>query len=179
MQDKEWTYKNHKCSVSFEHEDDCIKAWHEVTKPDGTKVVADISPYEWSRRCVNLWIDAGYPVRQGVGPLHTEDLEAIIMKNCPSCGGTGVAETELYEGLVNCPICARDDGPTLLEALSCWRIIPVVVHDDVELRLPNGTMVDRQKFVPEIDEVGTCQITYVRSGNETVWWKDGKWCPQQ
>lgn len=24
---------------------------------------------------------------------------------CPDCGGTGLAETELYEGLVNCPRC--------------------------------------------------------------------------
>lgn len=88
MQDKEWTYKGHKCSITFDYEEDNIKAWHEVTKPDGTKVFADISPYEWSRRAVELWIDAGYPLRQGCGPLHVEDLDKIIQQNYAACGGT-------------------------------------------------------------------------------------------
>lgn len=177
MQDKEWTYKGHKCSIAFDYEEDNIKAWHEVTKPDGMKVFADISPYEWSRRAVELWIDAGYPKRQGCGPLHIEDLDRIIQQNCVACGGTGEAETERHNGLVNCPVCVREGEPTLLEVLNCRRVIPVVGHD-VELQLPDGAVIDRQKFVPEIDEVGTCQIPYVRSGNEIVWWKDGKWNPQ-
>lgn len=28
---------------------------------------------------------------------------------CEYCGGTGNAETELYDGLVNCPVCTNKD----------------------------------------------------------------------
>lgn len=28
---------------------------------------------------------------------------------CPTCGGSGTVETELYEGLVNCPDCKTND----------------------------------------------------------------------
>ena len=76
--DQEWTYKNHTCVIELEYEDDCIKAWHYVTMPNGTKRTADLTPYDRSRRIVELWIDAGYPPRQGVGPLHQEDLEKMI-----------------------------------------------------------------------------------------------------
>lgn len=31
--------------------------------------------------------------------------EGGLTMKCPDCGGTGLAETELYEGLVNCPRC--------------------------------------------------------------------------
>lgn len=34
---------------------------------------------------------------------------------CPDCGGTGLAETELYEGLVNCPRCEGTGYIKILE----------------------------------------------------------------
>lgn len=30
---------------------------------------------------------------------------------CTYCGGSGVTETELYEGLVNCPVCVGEPMP--------------------------------------------------------------------
>jgi hypothetical protein len=36
--------------------------------------------------------------------------------NCIHCGGTGLAETELYEGIVNCPHCMLEfnDNPPFI-----------------------------------------------------------------
>ena len=73
----EWYYKGHRCLIEPDYEEDCVKAWHIVITPDGRRLWADISPYEWGRRIVNLWIDKGYPNRTGIGPLHLEDLEAM------------------------------------------------------------------------------------------------------
>lgn len=82
MADESWTYQGHLCEITLDEEPDVIKAWHEVTKPDGTKLFADISPYDRRRTTLNRWIDAGYPTRdQGEhpkGPLKLQDLEWII-----------------------------------------------------------------------------------------------------
>ena len=67
MQEHQWTYKGHTCSIELqtEHDEDGTpenqKAWHHVTKPDGTILTAAISPYETDPRAVELWIDLGYP----------------------------------------------------------------------------------------------------------------------
>lgn len=77
-EDKEFVYKGHQCTITHDFEEDCVKAWHTVILPDGSKVVADITPYDSRQKTVQLWIDAGYPKRIGVGPLHREDLEDMI-----------------------------------------------------------------------------------------------------
>jgi hypothetical protein len=76
--DVEFTYKGHTCNIEHDFEPDCVKAWHIVVKPNGEKVYADITPYDSSMATVKLWIDAGYPARQGCGPLHIEDLEKMV-----------------------------------------------------------------------------------------------------
>jgi hypothetical protein len=82
MSDAKWDYNGHICEITLDREYDVIKAWHEVTKPDGTKVVADIDPYDRSHRTLEMWIDAQYPTRkQGQnphGPLERNDLEALL-----------------------------------------------------------------------------------------------------
>jgi hypothetical protein len=41
---------------------------------------------------------------------------------CTYCGGSGVTETELYEGLVNCPVCKgstmKEDLQTILDCMT-------------------------------------------------------------
>jgi hypothetical protein len=76
--DVEFTYKGHTCNIEHDFEPDCVKAWHIVVKPNGEKVYADITPYDSSPATVKLWIDAGYPARQGCGPLHIEDLQKMV-----------------------------------------------------------------------------------------------------
>lgn len=63
----QWTYKGHTCIIELliEYDEDGTpeveKAWNRITKPDGTELIADISPYETIPRSVELWIDLGYP----------------------------------------------------------------------------------------------------------------------
>ena len=76
--DVKFTYKGHTCKIEHDFEPDCVKAWHIVVKPNGEKVYADITPYDSSPATVKLWIDAGYPARQGCGPLHIEDLQEMV-----------------------------------------------------------------------------------------------------
>jgi len=51
----------------------------------------------------------------GVVLLGTLWLEGVVMMKCPDCGGTGLAETELYEGLVNCFRCKGTGYIKILE----------------------------------------------------------------
>lgn len=76
----EWEYRQHQCIVTqeIEWDDDNIKLWHEVIKPDGTRLFADISPYDHDPATLELWIDAGYPHRISCGPLNQKDLHEII-----------------------------------------------------------------------------------------------------
>ena len=67
-------YLNHKIWIELDHEDDNVKAFHYVEKPNGTVLFADITPYDQRKSTVIKWIDAGYPARRGNGPLHAEDL---------------------------------------------------------------------------------------------------------
>jgi len=86
MRDKEFTYKNHHCVIEFDVEpEECIKAFHWVTKTTGEKVLADISPYDWKESTVELWIDAGYPERIGVGPLDVKALQTILEIKNATC----------------------------------------------------------------------------------------------
>jgi hypothetical protein len=64
-----WDYRGHKCEIQIEIErgpngPENEKAWHLVTKPDGTRVFADISPYDTSMESVEIWVDLGYPGRR-------------------------------------------------------------------------------------------------------------------
>lgn len=78
MNQYQFTYKGHQCIIEIDYEEDNIKAFHFVVKPDGTRLWADISPYDSTKETVKLWIDAGYPERIGYGPLHREDLKQMI-----------------------------------------------------------------------------------------------------
>lgn len=75
---EEWVYNGHQCSIEDHYEEDNIKTEATVITPDGKQLWPDISPYRCSPELVNLWIDAGYPKREGIGPLNREDLERII-----------------------------------------------------------------------------------------------------
>ena len=79
MRGRKFTYKNHECEIEFDVEpEECIKAWHWVTKPNGEKVCADLSPYDWDISTVKMWIDAGYPKRIGIAPLEVVDLRMLL-----------------------------------------------------------------------------------------------------
>jgi hypothetical protein len=84
---KVWVYKNHTCKIELHYESDNIKAWHTVTKPDGTVLFADITPYDSEPETLNLWIDANYPEREKgrypTSPLHLEDIQDIIKSQLP------------------------------------------------------------------------------------------------
>lgn len=76
------TYKGHRIEITECGDDDCSKACHDVWLPDGTRLTADITPHDWSRETVEMWIDAGYPRREDgpspIGPLRREDLEKLV-----------------------------------------------------------------------------------------------------
>lgn len=72
-----WYYKDHKCIIDEEREEDCIKHHHLIVTPNGKLKYADITPYDSSKKTLELWIDVGYPVRSGVCPLRREDLEKM------------------------------------------------------------------------------------------------------
>ncbi len=55
-----------------DNDGDCTKIWHNITLPDGRKVVVD----EVEQR-LELWLELGMPARIGVGPLDMDDLKAI------------------------------------------------------------------------------------------------------
>jgi hypothetical protein len=71
---QQWNYNGHQCRIEPDDDGDCIKAWHFVITPDGKELLADITPYDWSREVVERWIDAGYPARYSSFPLRIEDL---------------------------------------------------------------------------------------------------------
>jgi alpha-amylase/alpha-mannosidase (GH57 family) len=77
----EGEYKGHKIRIALDEEpNEVTKAWHYVYTPEGQEIIADISPYDTDPRTVQMWIDAGYPKRQGIGPLSKEDLLSMIAR---------------------------------------------------------------------------------------------------
>lgn len=93
--ESKWEYKGHRCSIELDYEEDNIKAYHTVITPEGKALYPDISPYDTDQTTVNMWIDAGYPSRQGVGPLDKKDLQTIIgqkglQKGLPPKGNNNV-----------------------------------------------------------------------------------------
>ena len=75
----EWTYKGHTILIEEEKEVDNILHWIYVTKPDGERVFADVSTDEDAKQTVELWIDAGYPLRVGGGPWELASLKKLMM----------------------------------------------------------------------------------------------------
>ena len=71
-------YKDHQCRIEYDREEDNIKAWYIVKKPDGQEVYADISPYNDDEELMKMWIDAEYPARLGNAPLDRSDLECLL-----------------------------------------------------------------------------------------------------
>lgn len=84
MRESQWDYKGHQCRIELDYERnpdgsvDVVKAYHYVRMPNGQEQFADISPYDTNPKTVNMWIDAGYPDRQGSGPLSREQLQQMI-----------------------------------------------------------------------------------------------------
>ena len=77
-------YKGHKINVWLEEEDDNVKAFHDVTLPNGKQTTADITPYDRSTGVVRLWIDAGCPAygRDGNNPIgHFGNWDRQSLKN--------------------------------------------------------------------------------------------------
>ena len=61
-EDKDWIYKDHKCSRHFmEDSEGIVKAMHKVISPSGENLECPISPYEYNTKATELWIDLGYP----------------------------------------------------------------------------------------------------------------------
>ena len=79
--DSTWIYKGHVCSIELDFEEDNIKAFHHVKMPDGKMTFAPISPYDRSKRTVEMWIDAGYPARSGIGNWRYESLQKLLENN--------------------------------------------------------------------------------------------------
>jgi len=84
MHDDAWSYKGHTCKIEIDIERDhrgvpeVAKAYHTVVTPEGKTLYPDISPYDTDRSTVNMWIDAGYPPRQGVGNHDKKSLQALL-----------------------------------------------------------------------------------------------------
>lgn len=72
-----WTYCGHICRIEIERTEDNRRAEHFVMTPDGRTLFADLNPYDDSQAIVEMWIDAGYPQRDGIGPLDIDDLARI------------------------------------------------------------------------------------------------------
>jgi len=89
MKHVEAFYDGHTIRISDVGDEDCSKAFHEVTLPNGDIAVADITPYDWTVETVIAWITAGYPQRQGVGPLHRNDLYKIALRRVATPQGLG------------------------------------------------------------------------------------------
>ena len=59
-----FSYGGYNVEISECGDDDCSKAWHELENIEtGDRLVADITPYDWSHDTVKLFIDAGCPGR--------------------------------------------------------------------------------------------------------------------
>lgn len=56
-----YVYKDHLIEMEVDKEPDNIKANYFVTKPNGEKIWAPISPYTWNTKVVEEWIDDGCP----------------------------------------------------------------------------------------------------------------------
>tara|TARA_R110001599_G_C11874794_1_gene623342 strand:+ start:227 stop:496 length:270 start_codon:yes stop_codon:yes gene_type:complete len=80
-----WIYKEHKCfiHVEVEYDGDTAKAYHDVVKPDGTKILAPLDVADTTRSLVEDWIDLGCPRRIGSAPLNKWDIKLL-----KSVGGT-------------------------------------------------------------------------------------------
>lgn len=79
MFDQKYTYAGHDVEVVIDREPDNAKADITITKPNGQKISAPLSPYDDSRAIVELYIDLGCPAlpKKAVGPYNLDDLIAI------------------------------------------------------------------------------------------------------
>jgi len=71
-------YKDHKCRIEYDREDDNVKTWFIVKKPNGQEVYADINPYNDDEELMKMWIDLDYPQRTGRAPLDRNDLLCLM-----------------------------------------------------------------------------------------------------
>lgn len=72
------TYKGYQYMPSKDQEEDVVKIFHTVKKPDGGTVDIDWSPYEYiPEEDFKTWIDKGMPKRVGPGPLTHEQLQEL------------------------------------------------------------------------------------------------------
>ena len=73
------TYKGVTYNYERDRESDgVVKILHEAIMPDNTTHTIDFTPYKlMSRADFENWVDAGFPDRQVLGPLDSEDLEKL------------------------------------------------------------------------------------------------------
>ena len=77
--DHKFTYKGHLVHIHHEHDYDdptVVKAYYNITRPDGTNIMANISPYEDNpRKATKMFIDLGYPYKR-----YNWNLQELIQK---------------------------------------------------------------------------------------------------
>ena len=104
-EDKDWIYKDHKCSRHFmEDSEGIVKAMHKVISPSGEKLECPISPYEYSTKAIELWIDLGYPTSRDLYlALGRSSVDLKSLKEFMSQNNTPDMKEEILKlsGLLN------------------------------------------------------------------------------
>lgn len=74
-----WSYKDHSCRIEELFDGGELKAFHFVTKPRRkTERIAPVSHHDFSRKTLELWIDAGLPESNSL--FTRESLEKLTGK---------------------------------------------------------------------------------------------------
>ena len=72
-------YKGYTYTPWEDREEDCVKIWHDIIKPNGVTVAADFTPYAYmNEQAFRLWIDLGQPERISSAPLDERDLNFLV-----------------------------------------------------------------------------------------------------
>ena len=66
---QKWNYGSYTLMIDVEedYDRDVSKATHTIILPDGKKITAPISPYEYNRNCLEFYIDCKMPSKKDNG----------------------------------------------------------------------------------------------------------------
>ena len=66
---QKWNYGSYTLMIDVEedYDGDVSKATHNIILPDGKKIIAPISPYEFNRNCLEFYIDCKMPSKKDNG----------------------------------------------------------------------------------------------------------------
>jgi len=66
---QKWNYGSYTLMIDVEedYDGDVSKATHTIILPDGKKIIAPISPYEFNRNCLEFYIDCKMPSKKDNG----------------------------------------------------------------------------------------------------------------